>query len=582
MTLSSFAQSLNAFLAGPDRVLVIRGHWGVGKTYSWDSYVTENIRTGSLKQIAYSYVSLFGKGSLADVRASVFQNAKPLSPVEQVDAEIDNRLSEATRLRDRLPWIRSATNLAKEKAPFLGWLSRTAQSAPFTDKFAPLLTALEYSLVGNYLICIDDLERKSIGLSTREVMGLIDELAQRKGCKIVLIFNDKSLTDEADRADFESYREKVVDAEVEFSPSHEENLAKVFTPEHYLYSHLLTTAVALDLKNIRVLKKLRRMTDLIGPAVSNCHAEILQEYATHASLLLWSYYMRSEALPHSFVVDRISSGSWASYFGKEKTEPTEDEKRYKTIASAVRIEPSVFDSHILDYLKRGYFDIEAVRTDVAELRLKAEARRASARLNEVWRLYTDSFEPNQVEVVEKLRRVLGEEIELLSVSDYSGALSMLESLGDDPTDLMLQYVERHKDDLAALDRRDSFYARRVSFAPMRSEIDKLGTARRRLDLDEVAFRIAKHQGWNPEDLDFLVCLTTDDFYQWIRSSPKDLPFKIRSGLLFFRNLTGSRPEENEKYAKIVESVHTALKRLATESEIGKLRVKHLYDLDTEA
>jgi hypothetical protein len=582
MTLSSFARSLDAFLSGPDRVLVIRGHWGVGKNYFWDTYVSERIKAKSLKQIAYSYVSLFGKSSLADVRSSVFQNARPLSPEAAVDAEIDKRLSEATRLRDRLPWIRTATDLAKEKAPFLGWLTRTAKAAPFSDKFAPLLSTLEYSLVGNYLICVDDLERKGAALSVREVMGLVDELAQRKACKVVLIFNDKSLASDSDRSEFESYREKVVDAEIEFSPSHEENLAKVFASDHRLQRYFLNAAVALDLRNIRVLKKLRRMTDLVDQSLQDCSEEVLQEYATHACILLWSFYMRSEALPHSFVVDQLSSSSWSAYFRKDKTEPTDDEKRYKTIASAVRIEPSVFDSHILDYLKCGYFDHGAFQTKVQELIEKADRRRASARLNGVWRLYTDSFASNQAEVLEQLRRVLSEESELLSVSEYSGALSMLESLGDDPTDLMRRYIDSHKEDLAAIDRRDSIYARSVSYAPMRTEIDRLGTERRKLDLDDVATRIAKHQGWNPEDIEFLVTLTNDDFYRWIQSSPQDLPFKLRSGLLFFRNLTGSRPEENESYSKIYAAVEGALRRLAAESEIGRLRVKHVYDIDTEA
>lgn len=582
MTIASFPQSLNAFLSGPDKVLVIRGHWGVGKTYSWDSYVNEQIAAKTLKQIAYSYVSLFGKSSLAEVRSSIFQSARPLSPEEAVDAEIDRRLTEATRLRDRLPWVRNAGDLVKEKAPFLGWLTRTAKSAPFTDKFAPLISSLEYSLVGSYLICIDDLERKGSALSVREVMGLVDELAQRKSCKVVLIFNDKSLSNELDRTEFEAYREKVVDAEIEFSPSHLENLGKVFSSEHRLFHHLLEAVVALDLKNIRVLKKLRRMTDLIEVSIQKCHEEILKQYATHSAILLWSYYMRSEALPHSFIVEQLGTSSWASYFRKDKGEPTEDESRFRSITSAIRVEPSVFDSHILDYLKRGYFDLEAVEKDVQELTQKAELRRASSRLSSVWKLYTDSFAPNQSEIINQLQVVLREEVQLLSVSEYSGALSMLESLDVDPTELMQLYIGTHKDDLASMDRRDSLFARRVSYEPMRSEIAHLGEDRRKLDLDEVAYRIAKNQGWNPEDIEFLVTLTPDDYYRWIQSCPADLSIKLRAGLLFFRNLSGSRPEDNENYSKIYANVENALRKFAAESAIGKMRVKHLYDIDTGA
>jgi hypothetical protein len=582
MTAVSFQHSLNAFLSGPDKVLVIRGHWGVGKTYSWDAYVNDRIAVKTLKQIAYSYVSLFGKSSLAEVRASVFQNARPLSPEAAVDEEIDRRLTEATRLRDRLPWIRSASDLAKEKAPFLGWLTRTAKSVPFTDKFAPLLATLEYSLVGNYLICIDDLERKGGALSIREVMGLIDELAQRKSCKVILIFNDKTLASDLDRAEFEAYREKVVDAEIEFSPAHAENLEKVFPTEHYLHRYFNDAVVALDLKNIRVLKKLRRMTDLIDSSIKDCHEDILTEYANHSAILLWSYYMRSEALPHSFIVEQLGASSWAAYFRKDKGEPTEEETRYKAITSVIRLEPSVFDSHVLDFLKRGYFDRDALQRDVEELSQKAELRRASSRLSAIWKLYTDTFAVNHSEIVNQLQLVLREEMHLLSISEYSGALSMMESLGANPTELMREYIDSHKESLSSMDKRDILFTRRVSYEPMRAEIASLGEDRRKLNLDDVAYRIAKHQGWNPEDIEFLTALTSDDYYRWIQSSPPDLSIKLRSGLLTFRSLTGSRPEDDANYSKISADVTNALRRLGKESEIGRLRIKHLYDIDAEA
>ena len=171
---------------------------------------------------------------------------------------------------------------------------------------------------------------------------------------------------------------------------------------------------------------------------------------------------------------------------------------------------------------------------------------------------------------------------LLSLSEYSGALSMLESLGADPKELMRQYIDAHKDSLKNIDRHDSLYTGRVSYGPMQTEIVSLGEDRRKLDLDDVAYRIAKHQGWNPEDIEFLAALTSDDYYRWIQSSPSDLSIKLSSGLLTFRRLTGSRPEDDANYSKISADVMSALRRFGNESEIGKLRIKHLYGIDAEA
>lgn len=67
------------------------------------------------------------------------------------------------------------------------------------NKALGVVSTLEYALVNNYIICFDDLERKGNGLSVKDIMGLIDELAQRKNCKIILVFNEDSLSDENDK-----------------------------------------------------------------------------------------------------------------------------------------------------------------------------------------------------------------------------------------------------------------------------------------------------------------------------------------------------------------------------------------------
>lgn len=63
-------QSLEAFVKSEHRVMVIKGDWGVGKTYAWNKYIETH--GGSLTQIAYSYISLFGKNSLQDIKKSIF------------------------------------------------------------------------------------------------------------------------------------------------------------------------------------------------------------------------------------------------------------------------------------------------------------------------------------------------------------------------------------------------------------------------------------------------------------------------------------------------------------------------------
>ncbi len=74
MTIEVFASELKRFLSTEDpEVLCITGRWGVGKTYAWRHYLKEAQKAKSVALSKYSYVSLFGRNSLDDVRTSIVE-----------------------------------------------------------------------------------------------------------------------------------------------------------------------------------------------------------------------------------------------------------------------------------------------------------------------------------------------------------------------------------------------------------------------------------------------------------------------------------------------------------------------------
>lgn len=578
MSSISFTRSLDAFFDGEDKVLVIKGNWGVGKTFSWNAYIEARIAAKDLHQIAYSYVSLFGKTSLADIRASIFQNGKPIATPERIEDEFEKQISLSSGLLKSLPWFREATKKAQEKVPLLGRFTKAARLTPFTDKFSGLIASLEYSLVKNYVICFDDLERKGAALSVREMMGLADELAQRKDCKIILIFNDNSFTGDQDKFEFEAYREKVVDTEITYAPTHTENLSHAILETHPLFSRFEKVVIALDLKNIRVSKKIYRLVDAFWPLLKDCDESILTEFANHASVLSWSYFMREAALPFDFLKERLSKNPWDSYFQSKDKETPPDEKRYRALSSVIDLSPSAFDNHILHFLEHGYVNENALKSEILELAKKMEARRAHNELNAAWKLYTDSFRDNQNEIVMAFRKVLLDDYDKLSISDFAGAIDMLADFGEDVTKILELYVKTHTNELAAMNQHDSFLARRVSYKPLLDRINTIQASRINLDIDEVTTKIAVNKGWNPEDIDFLTSLSIDDYYQWIMKSPPDLTTKIRSGLLFFKNLQSRNSEDSKKYLQIYECTKAALIKLGAESSLNMKRIQKIYDI----
>ncbi|EAR6897237.1 hypothetical protein NI479_000191 [Salmonella enterica] len=100
--MSKVLKALDAFLKSDNKVLVIKGDWGVGKTFFWNKYYENNIN--NLSQLAYSYVSLFGKNSLSDLKKEVFHSAKPIKK-DRIAQSFQQQTEEASGIYSYIPWL---------------------------------------------------------------------------------------------------------------------------------------------------------------------------------------------------------------------------------------------------------------------------------------------------------------------------------------------------------------------------------------------------------------------------------------------------------------------------------------------
>jgi hypothetical protein len=581
MQLNPSSKSLDSFFSSDDQVMAIRGPWGVGKTYLWDAYIQNRISRCDLSQAAYSYVSLFGKSSLLDVRASIFQSARRISTFENNDRKFCKRPGDPAGLFTRHPWICDANDKLKARSWPMDWLTNLARLIPLLDKQGGIIASLQYRLVRDYIVCFDGLEHRNSSLSVRDVMSLAEELARHKGCKVVLIFNHNSFSDDIDKDEFEACREKIVDALFDFAPSHGENLACIFDASDPIFPKLERLAIALNLKNIRVIKKLKKLIDTFLPALETADELILDEFLNHATILCWSYFMGGEALPYEFVRSRLEENSWAFFFGKKEDELTPEEKRYREITSVVQLSPSIFDDYIATFLESGYSNFHSLKLDVAELGSKADVRHAHEELNFIWKRYTNTFSDNQEKLVASLRDSLSRNVDRIGISEYCVALEWLADFGEDVSMHVDSYIDSHGQDLARLDRHDVLLTRRVTYKPLLDRIRMIQALHSHLNIDQVAMRIAENRGWNIEDIDFLASSSSEDFLNWLRSEPVDLPIKLKRGLLVFAELQGGSSQDAIKYRKIYRSVRLALSEIASTSRLNQKRLKHLYGIDVE-
>lgn len=578
MTPSEINESLDAFLSAEDRVLVIRGKWGVGKTHFWSNYVSDRITKKQIRQVAYSYISLFGKSSLSEVRASIFQAGALITSEDEIKKEFEETYSTSTRLLSLAPWLQTTAAKATGFARLTGWISNIAKSAPYTDKFSGLIASLEYKLVKKYLICIDDLERKGSNLSIREIMGLIDELANQKQCKVVLIFNDKSLNKSPDKEEFEEYKEKVVDVEIEYNPSFENTLSAAFAKGDENLTYLTPLTDALNLKNIRVLRKLKRVLTVFSSVIGNADPSIKEEFATHAAFITWSHFMRTEALPYEFVKSRLHESSWSSITNDNISD---NEKRYREISQKIKIRPSIFSNFIIEYLEKGYIEIDKLQIQTQDLQLKTAQNNAHLELNSVWNLYTDSFADNKLELLKQFEETLHKHIDKIQISEFSSALEMIHELGGDAEQLMNDYISIHSSILKHPKPEEFLFVARVRFQPFKDKINALSSASAKFNIDEISERIATTRGWNEGDIEFLSSLSVEDIHAWMIANPQNMVAKIRSGLLFFRNLGSNSDEDRMKFKKISENTIDALRLIASQNDLNKRRVANLYSVSIE-
>lgn len=571
-------KSLEAFFSGEAKVAVIKGEWGVGKTYFWENYISKRIESGDLPQIAYSYISLFGSSSLDDVRKRVFHNAKAISNDDRVDEVFEREFNESSSLFNKLPWVKEGLSKAQSKAPLINWFSKNSQNIPLIGRFSGIITSLEYSLVKNYIVCIDDMERKGKGLTVKEVMGLVDELAQRKSCKIVLIFNESSFDNEDDRSQFESYREKVVDIEINHNPTSKENLACIFSRDFERYSILEYVIGELDVKNIRVIRKLKWIFERFHECTQGRDSQIIDEFIVHSALFCWSYYIRDEDLTYELLKKQLSSNSWMSFLMDKDKEITLGEKKYRTLASSMKLGSSVFDPHITFFLENGYLEEEKLLETVSEFEEKIRVGSVSARIRGAWDIYSESFSDNLDEFKRALVDILDKDMQRLGLSDFSSAVDILEEFGEDISHFVDRYIQLHAESLAKLDSRHSWDMGRFKCQLLKEKIEDLHKSSMNYNLDDVSMKISVNSGWNPEDIDFLCSLSKDDYVNWMKSNPDDLVTKVRGGLLTFRNLQSSGNDQ-DKYSKISQNTIDALKEIASENEFNKRRVQLIYEVE---
>jgi hypothetical protein len=304
MSLSKVETKISDFLStNTPEVMAIKGAWGVGKTYTWYKL---SLLAKEKKQIAlkkYSYVSLFGINSLETFKSAIFENlisTNLIGTVANLETLKNNYSNEGL------------ISLSKKSWSILGETS-------FLKGFSSAINSFSFLTIRETIICIDDLERRGDSLQIKDVLGLISLLKEQRKCKIVILVNDGEIGID----DYIKYREKVIDIEIEFAPTSSESALIAFDSNWNAYETTKECSTKLNIKNIRLLKKIERLVSEAEKYWLGKEPEIRQQFVSSLSLFAFSHYEQSNnktAPPLDFILN-LGYDAWG--LGADENEPEE-------------------------------------------------------------------------------------------------------------------------------------------------------------------------------------------------------------------------------------------------------------------
>lgn len=549
MSVKLVAEEIDRYLKSTEpEVMCIMGRWGVGKTFAWNQFFKKSNLLGDVGLNRYSYVSLFGLNSLEDLKYSIFENTCNINKSES---------------NEKMDDFQNVINFIGEKGRKIIGL---VQQVPKIKEYVPeFLSRSFFLMVRNQIICIDDLERAGDGLMIKDVLGLVSLLKDQRNCKVVLLLNDEELIDK-EAIDFKSQLEKVVDVAMRFEPTPQE-AAEIGVDQFVSFQEKLKCVfVALEIVNIRVIRKIYRLAKRLEELLSNHDPRVFETAIPSIVLFGWSVFQPNLAPSLGFIKDYKS---FNHLFSKSVVE-TEQEKDWKLLLGAINFSYfDEFDQLLLESVQRGYFDSDAMEKAAIEFDKKLELQDKDNSLIVAWSKYHNSFANNESEVLDGMFEALKKGVDSISPQNLDGTISFFRKMDrDEQADQIISlFMSQRNEKPSFYDPSRSSFLNFEDATLRKSFSDKLASFKDDRNPKDILIKIAQSNGWNPEDTSRLAQISPEQFYKIFKETEGEyLSIIVNQALKF----GASGNSDNTKIIAI--NAEKALRQIAKESKINKERV----------
>lgn len=550
MSFKDVKQTIDEFILNDENnLLIIKGNWGVGKTYYWQNIIKEASEKKTIGKKRYAYVSLFGVDNLELLKETTLfsivdsNNVHKSGTVSKIDKELGKVLSEITK-----------TDFFKK----------------YTGN---VLNTIAFSALQDTLICFDDIERRSKSLTINHIFGLASLLKEQHNCKVVFILNDSKLEDS--QAEFNIQREKLADYELEFAPLPEEVFDYIFDSSTTHYEFIKKCCLSLEIKNIRTLQKIKSFIKRISRHFKGKEKVATEVVIRSLILFVWAYYDKED---ENVSLEVVKNHKLASVYVKERNKQEikpEERKIDDLLNNYGRWFITEIDIPLISFVENGFLNTESFLKEFEDINKREIARKGNDDYRKAWDLYNQSFENNEEEFVEELVSGFNKNVEYIESHSLESSVSVLRDLGEDAKadSLIDKYIETHRSIFIPEYEQTIFYSS-MKDAYLLQKIKKvIDSYEYNFEFNKTIEKIAFEKYSSYQEIKFLASHTTDDFIKYFKSVKSDNLYYYIKGCLQL----GEFPDSQGYRQKIFSMTKEALETIASESKFNKVKISKWFE-----
>lgn len=533
-----------------DNVFLLKGDWGIGKTYFWNKHENQ-LKCTNDDYRYYSMMSLYGKRETSEIYREIILNTEMIY-------EEDKSIS----LFDK------AKSLGKKASNFIS-------KSPYVKEFVgDILVDYTISKINDSIIVLDDFERintdsdKEISNQFDEVFGLVNDLKE-KGNKIIIISNIEDKYD-----DLRDHIEKNVDIEFFYDPKINTIIGNIFDLESYtkFIQTIEKIANEIELKNMRAVKKLQRNVDFL---LNRTSETTVNELLSDLTLYTLCKYSQTNKIPS---YQSLIESSQHLLFRHEEIDE-ENKEAFRLANKYVTIYNHEVKDKILRLIDYGY--LEKSETDFLKDHIEGnvESRERYQLFNDAWDYFHNNFENDTNKFIELLYTGCKENLDQIEPKNFENAVKCLSELGeeDKSQELIKEYFEVN------VEKFREVLAKNPHGLPMSYEV-KSDEMNRRLNLIkdenneirpimEIVKKVTFANSWGRRDVTELASHSIADYEQFIKETESEDLTSYIQRLFEFGNSSG---DDNQKIKK---KTIKALEKICQDGGLNKYRINKKFDLD---